>query len=165
MVRSARRVLIAIASEQVIPDETLLTFTSEVEEILNNRPIVAPRSDVREKLALSPNMLLPLEENTRIPSHCSYAEKFTRKWKHKWMKEYLPTLPVRRKWLLKTRNLKEFDVVLVVSDGVQRKMFSLGIVTSCEVGSDGIVRTGSAKTATGTIRRDIRRLCLLEGDE
>ncbi|OON23730.1 zinc knuckle [Opisthorchis viverrini] len=61
---------------------TLLTFMSEVGRIVNNRPIVAPRSDVRDKLALSPNMLLLLEENTGIPSHCSYAEKFTRKWKH-----------------------------------------------------------------------------------
>ncbi|GAA53269.1 hypothetical protein CLF_109917 [Clonorchis sinensis] len=175
MVRSARRVLTAIASEQVIPDETLLNFLSEVERILNNRPIVSPRSDVRDKLALSPNMLLLLEENTGIPSHCSYAENFTRKWKHvnyladvfwkMWMKEYLPTLQIRQKWSLKTRNLKEDDVVLVVSDGVQKERWPLGIVPSCAVCSDGIVRTVSVKTATGTIRRGTRRLCLLEGDE
>ncbi|OON21856.1 hypothetical protein X801_02244 [Opisthorchis viverrini] len=148
---------------------------TEVKRILTNRPIVAPRSDVRDKLALSPNMLLLLEENTGLPSHCSYAEKFTRKWKHldyladvfwkRWMKEYPPTLQVRQKWLLKTRNLKEVDVVLVVSDGVRREKWPLGIVTSCEFSSDGTVQPVSVKTATGTIRRDIRSLCLLEGAE
>ncbi|KAJ8034139.1 hypothetical protein HOLleu_20858 [Holothuria leucospilota] len=66
MVRSVKRVLYSLLKEQSVCDETLLTVMSEVEAILNSRPITTVTMDSSDE-PLSPNHLLLLRPNDNLP--------------------------------------------------------------------------------------------------
>ncbi|OON14258.1 hypothetical protein X801_09956 [Opisthorchis viverrini] len=103
---------------------------------------------------------------------CSEAvERLTRRWKQvnyllevfwkRWMKEYTLTLQLRHR----NRNPREGDVVMVVSENPSRGRWPLGIVAECQTDADGLDRTVSLLTSSGVIKRDVRSLCLLEGED
>ncbi|OON18516.1 hypothetical protein X801_05630 [Opisthorchis viverrini] len=110
-----------------------------------------------------------MKKNAGIPSHCDLKERLTRRWKQvnylAWMEEYIPTLQLRHKWLSRDRNLREGDVVIVLSEHLSRGRWMLGIVTECQTDADGLVRTASLRTSSGVIKCDVRSLCLLEGED
>ena len=96
--------------ERLINEETLATFLVEVEKILNSRPITGVSSDPSDLEPLTPNHILLLQHNPRsAPSEFEDSDKFQARWKHVhilankfwacWVKEYLPTLQERQKWL------------------------------------------------------------------
>ncbi|KAK4468963.1 hypothetical protein MN116_000099 [Schistosoma mekongi] len=175
MIRTIRRLLLVISNEQVLQEETLTTYMVEVERILNNRPLVPVTSDVNDRLCLTPNNLLLLRDCEGIAVESSVQDKYSRRWRQvnyladvfwrRWRKEYLPTLQCRQKWLMKHRNLKEGDVVIISTDGATRGYWPLGIILKCEIDKDNLVRTVTVRTKDGTIRRDVRKVCLLEGSD
>ncbi|CAH8464754.1 unnamed protein product [Schistosoma turkestanicum] len=173
MIRSIRRLLLLITREQVLTDETLGTYLIEIERILNDRPLTPVVQDANDRLALSPNSLLLLRECDGIAEEGGISDKFHKRWKQvnylanvfwkRWLKEYLPCLQTRQKWLKEHRNFQKGDVVIVTSDLTTRGKWPLGIVEDCETDKDGRVRTVVVRTNNGVARRDIRRVCLLEG--
>ena len=173
IIRSVRKVLSFVLQDQNPSDETLLTAFTEVERILNNRPIVPTLSGDPNSLALTPNDLLLMRNNTGLGPHVDIVQRYNSVWNHartitlsfwkRWTKEYLPTLLTRQKWLTELRNFTEGDVVLVVSEAFTKDQWPLGIIVGCFPDSDGLVRTVNVKTKNGIVKRDIRKLCLLEG--
>jgi Pao retrotransposon peptidase/Family of unknown function (DUF5641)/Protein of unknown function (DUF1759)/Integrase zinc binding domain len=173
LIRSVRRLLSVISGEQTLTDEMLLTFVTEAEGILNNRPIVSLSDDVRDGPTLTPNDLLLLDKN---PAHLTtdcLQKRYIQRWKRvnylasifwtKWTSEYLPLLQLRQKWLQPKRNFKDGDVVLVLSEPRQWGRWPLGVIKECEEDEDGLVRTAVVKLAGRELRRDVRKLALLEG--
>ena len=57
------------------------------------------------------------------------------------------------------------DLVLLKDDGVQCGRWPKGIVVKACASADGLVREVMVKTEKGVTRRDVRKLCLLEGDQ
>ncbi|CAH8612557.1 unnamed protein product [Schistosoma margrebowiei] len=173
MIRSIRRLLLLITREQTLTDETLNTYLIEIERILNDRPLTPVVQDANDKLALSPNSLLLLRECDGIVEEGSIRDKYDKRWKQvnhlanvfwkRWLREYLPSLQERQKWLVEHRNFQKGDVVIVDSDISTCGKWPLGVVEDCEIDDDGRVRTVVVRTNGGLVRRDIRRLCLLEG--
>ena len=173
MIRSIRRLMLIILKDQNPSEEILLTTFIEIERILNNRPLVPTTSDHTESLALTPSSLLTLRDDEGLLPGDSLQGNYNRRWGqvcqlvntfwHRWIREYLPTLQVRQKWLSKHRNFKEGDVVLISSDATTRGRWPLGIIESTETDSDGLVRTVVVRTSDGSSRRDVRKICLLEG--
>ena len=91
---------------------------------------------------------------------CQYfANLFWRRW----LKEYLPTLQLRQKWIPPQRNLAIDGVVLVVDESVKRGQWPLARVVDVRKAKDGFVRSARVKTPTGELVRPIHKLCLLEG--
>jgi len=84
-------------------------------------------------------------------------------WK-RWLKEYIPTLQKRAKWLKVFPNLKTNALVLLVDHTTPRGRWLLGRVLETYPGPDGIVRTAKVKTKNGELLRPIQKLCLLEED-
>ena len=74
------------------------------------------------------------------------------------MKNYLPALQTRQKWSVPRRNF-----VLVVDEKTPRGRWPMGLIEEVFPDSHGHVRSVTVKTATSVYRRDIRKLCLLEG--
>lgn len=174
LIRSAREILKALAKEQILQDESLLTVIAEAERILNDRPITALSDDVDDPLPLTPAMLLLLKQNKCLPagtfckSDC-YPRRWFKQagflsdqfWK-RWTREYLPALQTRQIWQKPIRNVAVNDLVLMVEDNVPRGRWPLAIVTEVKTSDDGHVRSCSVRAGNSSYDRPIHKLCLLE---
>ena len=177
MIRSTRSILRAVAGEQVLTDESLLTFVAEAERILNDRPITHVSSDCKDYEPLTPNHLLLMRSNSCVPygtfdKNDVYAKRRWRQvmylanvfWR-RWTREYLPALQVREKWQRPHRNVTEGDIVLVVGENMPRGQWPLGKVVTVNKGRDNIVRSCTVKSGQAIITRPVTKLCLLESAE
>ena len=173
LIRSVRRILHAMIGEHLVNEETLTTFLTEVEKILNSRPITRVSSDPDDLDALTPNHMLLLRQNPcSAPCELEDSDKFQARWKHvhilanefwaRWVKEYLPLLQERQKWLKQRRNFKVGDLVIMKDANLPRGQWPKALVQETFPDSDGVVRQVLVKGATGVFRRDVRKLCLLE---
>ena len=55
--------------------------------------------------------------------------------------------------------------MLVISGSLPRERWLLGIIEEGEASSDGLVRTVVVRTRDGSVRRDVRKVALIEGSE
>jgi hypothetical protein len=175
MIRSVRNVLSALTKQQVLSCESLSSLMCMAENILNQRPICQVSNDPSDLGALSPNLLLLFEHDTRLPvgnfeptlvysmRRWNQVRYLTHVFWKRWSKEYLSTLQSRQRWQGPRPNLKVNDLVLLVESNVPRNGWSLGRVIEAKVGRDDLVRSCSIKRPNGTIvHRPISKLCLLE---
>ena len=84
-------------------------------------------------------------------------------WKQ-WLKQYLPELQHRVKWLKKCRNFKVGDLVLLCDENTPRGVWPMAIVTSVNVSKDGLVRTVTVRTKASSFTRPVTKLVSLECD-
>ena len=109
MIRSIRKILKGILGAQTLNDEGLLTFITEVESIINSRPLVPVSFSDTSQDPLTPNHLLLLRGNPNLPPGLFFKEDcYTRRrwaqiqflanqfWK-RWMDEFVPNLLHRQK--------------------------------------------------------------------
>ena len=172
MIRSTRKILL---ENQLADDQTLLTLMAEVEKLLNDRPLTRQTDDPNDLEPLTPSKLLLLRSNACIPPGViTEDDKYSRRWKQaqylanvfwkRWIKEYLPTLQTRQKWLRLCRNFAVGDLILIVDDNAPRGHWPKGIIEQVFPDRDAVVRQVIVRTATTRLRRDVRKLCLLEGN-
>ena len=173
VIRTIRRVLAALLGNARLTDEILHTLLCEVESVINSRPITKVPSDPQDPEALTPNHLLLLREGPPPPPGLFKSQDvFNKRWRHvqyladqfwrRWVKEYLPILQVRHKWLQPQGNLKCGDVVLVADENTPRGLWPLAVVTDVKTSRDGLVRTVHVKTKTTTLVRPISKVVFLE---
>jgi hypothetical protein len=171
MIRSIRKILRSLLGDQLVTDEVLTTLITEVEHIMNSRPLTKLSDDANDLEALTPNHLLLLKGNNPVVAD-KPTGNLTRRWKQvqhladtfwkRWLTEYLPALQERQKWFSKGRDLRVGDLVLLTDMGASRGLWPKAIIQETVNSQDGKVRTVWVKTATGRLKRDIRQLCLLE---
>ena len=172
---SIRRILKALLQGQRVNDESLVTFMAETEIILNERPLTRQEDHPNDLEPLTPNKLLLLRSEQPPPlGSWVVADKFSKRWRQaqqlasafwkRWVKEYLPLLQERQKWLTVKRNLQPKDLVLLLDERLCREQWPLGIVEEVYPDKNGRVRQVLVRTSKSKFKRDIRKLCLLEGD-
>ena len=174
-IRTVRKVLVALMKEQTLDDEGLTTLMCEVEAIVNRRPITKSSDDPSDAEALTPNHLLLLRSGPKLPPGVFTKEDTysRRRWRQvqyladvfwrRWIREYLPQLQERQKWVYPSRNFAVDDIVLVVDDRVPRSSWPLGRITSvCKNSTDGRVRSVTVKTRTSLYDRPVDKVVLLE---
>ena len=114
-----------------------------------------------------------LRPNSSIPSaELSDLAPYSKDWKKsqylanvfwkRWLKEYLPILQERQKWLCPKRNVQVGDLVLIVPENISRGQWPKGLIEEIVPDKYGHVRQVTVRTATSRIRRDVRKICLLE---
>ena len=174
LIRSVRKVLFSVLHEQTIhlDDEGLGTLFCEVEAILNGRPLTPASDDPSDLSVLTPNHLLLLRHGETCPpgTFLQTDNYVRRRWRQiqyladvfwsRWMKQYLPLLQSRQKWLKRERNVKEGDLVLIVENG-PRNSWNLGRVLDVQMDRHNIVRVAKIKTVSSIFTRPITKLCLL----
>ena len=174
LIKSPRQILRALLHEQTVSDETLLTMMTEVEKILNDRPLTAISNDPKDLNPLTPNHILLLRNNPCLPlglfdKSDSYPVRRWRKsqylatifWR-RWLREYLPTLQIRQKWYKPRRNFQTGDLVLVISKNESRGQWPLARVIEVFSDKKGFVWSVKVRTAVGCLSRPVTSLCLLE---
>ena len=170
LVRSDKLALKTIIKGVSVKESALI----EVEAMLNSRPLTHNSADVTDFDALTPNHFLLGRANAAFsPVKVEDREINSRKrWKqvqvianhvHKrWLKEYLPSLTVRHKWLTTGQMVQEGDLVLLINDNAPRGQWELGRVIDTYPGEDLCVRAVKIKTAKGEYVRPVSKVCILE---
>ena len=174
MIRSVRRVLLAVTSDHLLTDEQLSTAMCEAERVVNDRPLTVSSDDPRDLEVLTPSKLLLLRSNSCLPlgtfkQDDRYGTRWWRQAQHvanvfwrRWTKEYLPTLHERRKWREERKSVKQGDVVLVGDFTLPRGQWPLARVIEATPGRDGLVRSATVLCRDKKIRRPITKLYMLE---
>ena len=176
-IRTVRKILHAILQSQYLKtckqEEQLHTFLCEVEYTINSRPLTRASGDPRDLDVLTPNDLLLLRPNSvTSPGKFIQTDLYARKrWKQmqycadifwkRWLREYIPDLQQRQKWLYPQRNVAVGDIVLVVNDNAPRNSWMMGRVLQVYPDSKGHVRQVLVKTKITTFKRPVDKLCLL----
>ena len=177
LVRSVKEVMTGLMHDRVLTDPQLYTLLTEVESILNTRPLTRASDDVNDLEALTPNhILIGRHRNwTYMADNINEKDVSSRKrWRQvqalggifwqRWKQEYLPTLTKRPKGTDHVPNLKVDDLVLVSDTETKRRKWPLGRITRVMPGEDGVVRVAEVKTKDGVYTRPVVKLYRLEDD-
>lgn len=138
---SCKRALYAILKGKRVNADVLHTALVEEKGILNSRPI-------------RPNLNAPFDpvEDKEINSRKKYrqAQVLANMFWRRWLKEHLPSLTQRSKWIEETGNMREVDFVLIVEPNIARGLWQVGRIQRIFPGKDDRVRTAEVKTKHGT---------------
>ena len=106
VIRSVRKVIRCLTKEQLVSGEALRTLMTEIECILNGRPLTPSSHSPGDLEALTPNHLLLFRPNNTMPPGIFSKDDMycRRRWRQiqylsnvfwkRWLSEYLPTLQV-----------------------------------------------------------------------
>jgi hypothetical protein len=177
MIRIARSCLRHALGDQALTDESFQTLVTEVEFMMNSRPLTPFSSDPDDLRPLVPNDLLLQKAPEGLPPDV-FPEgpvKLQRRWKQtqqivdrfwrRFRQEYLSQLTLRSKWLVSRRSLRVGDLVVVHEEDLKRNLWKLGRVSKVFPSADGRVRSVQVKTATSELVRPIVKVALLEAAE
>ena len=177
LVRSAKVAIKAVLGNQTVSDEVLSTVLTEVEFLLNGRPLTHVSMDPKDPEPITPNHFIHGGRLLNIPPGVFEKDEITgrKRWRasqamvneiwKRWLREYVPDLIERRKWLRPQRNIGVDDLVLIVDQNIPRGHWPLGKVIKVVPGTDDVVRSAIVKTKTGEFTRPVSKLCLLEVGE
>ena len=172
-IRSVRRILFSIMTEQVPTSEMLTTLLVIAEGMINNRPLTPASDDADDLEPLTPNHLLIHRPASVPPGLFNEGDLHCRKkWRQvqyladvfwrRWTKEYLLTLRQRTKWHGPRRNVKINDLVLVISSNTPHSSWQIGRVMETYEGADKLVRSARVRLKDTELVRPITKLCILE---
>ena len=173
LIRSCRRVLNATVRNVVLTEDELLTVFCQVEAVLNSRPLTKVSDDVNDDEVLTPNhFLTPGGMGTSVSVDACSDDQYRRRWRYvqhladrfwkRWLREYLPIIQHRQKWVDGSPDIRLGDVVLLVDELAHRNQWSRGLVTKVYKGRDDKIRSCQIKTQTSVLVRPVQKLCLLE---
>ena len=156
-IRSARAILSSILKTHStsLDDESLNTLFTEVEAIVNSRPLVVETiNDANSEVVLSPTNLLTMKSKVVMPPPGEfsrpdiYCRKRWRRVQHlsnefwsRWRKEFLLSLQERQKWSSARRNFREGDIVILKDDNCRRNEWKLAKIVETFPDEKGFVRT------------------------
>ena len=175
-IRTVRTLILNLFNQQLLNDKSLLTLMCNIESIINGRPITKLSDDPDDPLPLTPNHLLLQRSGQDLPpGRFVQEDTFHRRLRQvqyladqfwvRWIKEYLPTLQKRHKWLKPSWNITAGDLVLIRRENTPRCQWPLGLVMNVYPGQDGLVRSVKVKCRAGTYERPITKICLLEASK
>lgn len=174
-IRSVKNALYSTVGAQPVPEEVLSTVLTEVEGILNSKPLGYVSSDASDPDPITPNVLLMGWPDGSLPQ-VVYPESellTRRRWKHSpvladhfwacFIRMYLPSLQARQKWQTTQADLKEDSVVMIMDPHHPRAHWPTGKVVRVHPSPDGCIRSADVKVKERTYTRPIARLVVLPG--
>lgn len=157
--------------------KSFYTLITQIEAVLNSRPLVPLSSDPNDLEALTPSHFLIGEPLTSIPERdfTHTTINYVKRYQHlqqigqhfwsRWRKEYLNQLQQRTKWQVDfPTKFTIGDLVLLKEDNVPSLAWPLGRILEIHPGKDNITRVVSVKTKNGVVKRAINKIALLPGE-
>lgn len=177
-VKSAKTLLHKVVGSHTLTMEELLTTLTEIEAMLNSRPLCPQTSQPDDGVAVltpghflvgRPLLALPEQDVEYHPhSHLTkwkLCSMLTQQFWKRWSTEYLTTLQKRSKWITPQPNYRKDDIVLVRDTDRFQRTWPLARVLDVHPGKDGLVRAVTLQTASGTITRPVHGLVPLITDD
>lgn len=167
-----------VLGRQRLTDDVLVTVMTQVEQLLNARPLTPNSSDINDLEALTPNHFLLGRPSVALPYYAQVTnddrpvqlkkafqaseQMVNAIWK-RWLVEYLPQLQQRSKWqTTPSREMTVGDLVWIWDNNSRRSHCPLGRLVKMNFGDDGIPRSAVVKTTKGEFLRPLTKLILLD---
>lgn len=156
----------------------LYTVITQIEAIMNSRPLIPISNDPNDMDILTPDHFLIGEPLTSIPqssvvelptnrlNQYQHLQQLIQHFWSRWNNEYLSHLQQRGKWM--TDNPSKIGIgfmMLIKKENTSPLQWKIGRIVELHPGSNGIVRVVSVKTTTGQLKRSLRKICILLMDE
>lgn len=153
--------------------DEMSTILTQLEAVLNSRPLTPLSNDPDDFEALTPGHFLIQRPLTAIPepdldgipenrlSAFQKAQRYTQLLWKKWSKLYLSDLHNRTKWTVRRNNITIGTMVVLKDEEQPPLKWLLGRVTEVHAGDDGNVRVVTVTTKDGSYRREISKICIL----
>lgn len=157
--------------------EEFNTVLTQIEAVLNSRPLSPMSSDPNDYTPLSPGHFLvgrPLtspatDDLQHVPLHrldrYRRVEQIRQHFWERWAKEYVSELQTRVKWRVSGSNLEPNTLVLIKDDNLPPLKWHLGRVIQTIPGKDGVSRVANIRTSSGIVRRAYTKICPLVDPE
>ena len=166
-VKSMKHNLRRVMGNSILTYEEMTTILCQIEQVLNNRPLMVPTNNPDDIFALTPSMLVNGSRLDAIPQPCSQnmdahwhpAKRFRAlqqllsQFGKRWSAEYVASLQSRSKWQQECANLSIDDVVLITDDGIPPLQWSIGRVMQLKLGPDGLPRVALVRTSRDEFTR------------
>jgi len=171
LIRIMKDLLRRVLGKASLNYEELLTTTSDIESVINSRPLCYVSDEADGVIPLTPSMFIQDIQCSRLPEVDTLDRTaFAKRWEYRqkikdtlrlrFRKEYLSQLiQVKGK---KRGDIQVGDIVLIGNDIQKRMDWPLGKVLKLIPGKDGISRVVEVKTASGVLTRPIQRIYPLE---
>lgn len=172
-VKAVKTHLIRVVGSQILTYEELYTVFTQIEAILNSRPLTPLSSDPNDLTPLTPGHFLTLEPLTAPPCSDLTNLNISRldRWQllvrlqqdfwSRWHTEYLHTLQQRHKWNKPGSPISIGSLVLIKNELTAPLRWPLARVMELHSGEDGVSRVATVKTQQGIFKRPIVKLCPL----
>lgn len=176
-VKSMKHHFRRVTGSRTMEHEQLTTLLTEIEAIMNSRPLTPLSDDPEDMQAITPAHFW-IGEPLILPPPFRYVNEgdligrklwIERKkmldhfWK-RWESEYLATLQERKKWRRERENLKIGQLVILKDENSPPAQWKMGRIQDVMPGKDGLVRNVLVKTEKSMFRRPVQKLCILPID-
>ncbi|XP_055902810.1 uncharacterized protein LOC129938987 [Eupeodes corollae] len=165
-----------VIGQSTLNFEEMTTLLTQVEAILNSRPLCA-LSDSDDTSYLTPGHFLTGRPLVAIPepdvtnvkmsllARWKLVQQLTQGFWSKWSSEYISSLQPRQKWNKAEPNIKIGDIVLLKDENLPPAYWKIGKVTATHAGGDGLVRVATVRTKTGLFKRPVTKISILPLDD
>ncbi|XP_038118272.1 uncharacterized protein LOC119769525 [Culex quinquefasciatus] len=153
--------------------DEMQTILTQIEAILNSRPLTPLSNDPNDFEALTPGHFLihrplvaiPEPDLDGIPENRLSAWQAVQHyvqtlWKT-WTTQYLSDLHNRTKWTQQKDNIRVGTMVVLMCENIPPLKWPLARVTEVHPGQDGRVRVVTVRTKDGTFKRGVSKICVL----
>lgn len=169
-VKSAKTHLFRVTKGQVCTYEEYCSLFTEIEGILNSRPLCTRRVGEQDEI-ITPghfltgdHILLPSTEDSNVPlqKRLLHRQQLIQSFWSVWHKDYLTQLQLREKWTQHRTNICVGEVVAVRDPQLAvTKVWPLGLVEKVFADSAGDVRSVELRVGGKLFRRDVTRIIRL----
>ncbi|XP_046145696.1 uncharacterized protein LOC123989024 [Osmia bicornis bicornis] len=172
-VRSVKHHLWRTIGDTLLTFEELTTLLTQIEAILNFRPLCPLAEDPEDPSALTPGHFLIGDALTSVPepSLTSLATSRLSRWQFiqqkvqhfwaRWAAECLHNYQIISKWHQPSHELKVGSLELLTDQRLTPSKWPLAWILQLHSGKDGLTRVVTLKTASSTLQRPITKLAVL----
>lgn len=172
-IKSTKHHLKRVLTQTPLTFEEFSTLLTQIEAILNSRPLTPLTDDPNDYDVLTPAHFLIGRSFSFVPdpdysvtpisklNRFQHLQLIARHFWDKWYKEYVSELNVKSKWRQNDSIPKLGQMVLIKDDNSPPANWKLGRITKTHPGDDGIVRVVTIRCMNGEIKRPVRKLGLL----
>ena len=170
MIKSGKKAVRAIIGNSELTDIELMTAFALAEDLINSRPLMFMTDDPGDFRVLTPAMFLHgrlsgqtfpdvIDTTAFDPrNRWRYVQRcLSEVWK-RWIKELLPSLGPRQKWIADNRDYQVGDQVLIVSKDLPRYKWKPARITATYPGRDNRTRVVDVESEGGNFQTSVHRL-------
>lgn len=165
--------LYKVVGSQMLTYEELNTVLTQIECLLNSRPLGMNSEDPSDFEPFTPARLisetsgldhLPMEDVLQVPvnrlSRPQLVDSLVQHYWRRWSKEYLHTLQARMKWTTPQPSIERGKIVLMMDEDTPPLKWPKGVIVDVHPGPDGVVRVVTVRTQMDWNTLDLPLKCV-----